>query len=186
MFYLSSLEKQLLKKLQLALVASAIAVMGSSVHAATDGNLDTTSTGTSVVTIIKDNAVQITGVADLNMNTHSTLATDMVMGDDVCVFSSTSGYDVTVTSSTGAFQLNGATAGSIPFSLSWTDTTPAVPAAIALAHGTTTASMSGDNTSLNCGGGTNANFEATVAAADFNAAAPDTYSATIQIVVSPQ
>ncbi|MBX2885300.1 MAG: hypothetical protein KTR32_35425 [Granulosicoccus sp.] len=172
-----------MKKLQLALVASAIAVTGSSVNAATDGTLAGTSTGTSVVTIIKDNAVQITNVADLNMNTHATLAADMTLGDDVCVFSSTTNYDVTVTADTGDFVLAGATAGSLPFSLTWQQgTNPAV----ALGHNVTSPAMVGDNTSLNCGGGTNATFAATVLATDFNAAAPDAYSATISILVSPQ
>lgn len=177
----------MLKKLQLALVASAIAVLGSSVHAASDGLLAGTSTGTSVVTIIKDNSVQISNVDDLNMLAHATLTADESASDEVCVFSSTTGYTVTVTSSTGTFDLLGASPTApetLPFALTWAE---AGQPAVTLGHNATSPAMSGDNSSLTCGTAlTNAAFEATVAATDFNAAAPDTYSATLTILVAPQ
>jgi len=170
-------------KFKLALAASLVAVAGSSMAA--DGTLGATSTGTSTVTIIKDNAVQITSVGDLNMLTHSTLAADMTANDDVCVFSSTGGYNITVTSDTGSFDLSGtgATPASLPFGFTWETVATGVQA---IPYGTPLAGLAGDNTSLNCGGGTNAEFEATIAAVDFNAIVPDTYSATVSIEVAPE
>lgn len=168
-----------MKKITLAVaIASAVVVSGSAV-AATDGTLGLTSTGTSVVTIIKENAVQISNVNDLDMGTHSALAADASANDDVCVFSSTSGYNITVSSANGALELqDAATTTPVPYALTW-DTAP-------VTLGSTITGLTGDNTSLNCGGGTNANFAVTVASADFNAAAPGTYTDTLTLLVQPE
>ncbi|MBX2823288.1 MAG: hypothetical protein KTR33_01075, partial [Gammaproteobacteria bacterium] len=131
-----------MKKLKLALIVSAVAFSGSAMAA--DGLLGGTSTGTSIVTIIKDEAVQITSVADLPMGTHSTLAADLTASDDVCVFSSTGGYNITVTSSTGTFDLSGTgpSAASLPFNFSWNGG--------AVTYGAQLTGYAGDNSSLNC------------------------------------
>lgn len=171
-----------MKKLKIAAIASALVVSGSAM-AASDGTLDTTSTGTSIVTIIKQNAVQITNVNDLNLGTHAVLAADQVAADDVCVFSSTSGYNLTVTSANGAFNLqDSATATPIPYTMSWTT----AAGSSAVGYGSAIAGLTGDNVSLDCSAGTNANFEITVSSADFNSADPGTYSDTLTLLVQPE
>jgi len=55
-----------MKNFKLAVLASAMVASGS-LMAAQDGNLGGTSEGESLVTIIKQNAVQITDVADLDL-----------------------------------------------------------------------------------------------------------------------
>lgn len=176
-----------MKNFKLALVASAIAVSASTVAiAATDGTLDLTSTGTSVVTIIKQNAVQITNVDDLNLGTHYTLTADEVASDDVCVFSSTATYDITMSSGAGAtFALNDGGGNLMPYSVAWTGNGVVGPTPVV--SGTTIgATFAGDAVSPTCAGGTNANFEVTVAQADFNAAANGSYTDTLTLLVSPQ
>jgi len=168
------------KNVKLLFVASAIAVSGSAL-AATDGTLGATSQGSSVVTIIKDNAVQISNVNDLDLGTHATLAADAVASDSVCVFSSTAGYRVTASNVSGTFELVDG-ANTIGYALTWTAGGPAA----AMTNGTAITGLTGDNTSLTCSGGTNATFEATVTSAAFNAAAPGTYTDTITLLVEPE
>lgn len=174
-----------MKKLKLALVASAVALSASGVvTAATDGTLGATSTGESIVTIIKQNAVQITNVGDISLGTHAALAADQSGSDAVCVFSSTGGYSVTATSAngTGAFSLNDGGTNDIAYTVTWQGAGAAVP----LAEGTALIGQTGDSGSVNCSGGTNATFEVTVAAALFNAAAPGSYSDTLTLLVEPE
>lgn len=167
-----------MRKFNISVLASSVLLVAAgSATAATQGTLDVTSTGTSVVTIIKENAVQISNVGDIDLGTQATLAADAVASDDVCVFSSTSAYNLTVTSANGAFELqNGAEA--IPYGLSW-DAAP-------VAQGVAITGLTGDNVSLNCSGGTNATFEVTVASADFNGANPGTYTDTLTLLVQPE
>ena len=170
-----------MKTFKLAVLASALVASGSLMAAPTQGTLGATSSGTSDVTIIKENAVQITGVADLDLGTHATLAADVSVNDDVCVFNSTATYSITVSSANGGFNLSDGT-NNIPYSVDWSSG----GAAVALTDGALLGSLTGDRTSLNCGGSTNANFSATVAAADFNAAGPGTYTDTLTLLVKPE
>jgi len=173
-----------MKTFKIALISAAVAASASTVAvAATDGLLDLTSTGTSIITIIKQNAVQITNVNDIDLGTHFALAADEVASDDVCVFSSTGSYDITLTSGAGpAFEMNDGGGTPLAYAVNWTTggtTTPAVSGAVV---GTFT-STAVDPT---CSGGTNANFEVTVNQADFNAAPNGTYTDTLTLVVTPQ
>jgi len=167
-----------MKYFKIALVTSAIAATGI-VSAATDGNLGVDSTGTSEVTLIKQDAVQITNVGDIDLGTHATLAGNQVVDDDVCVFNSTSSYEITFTSANGAFVLEDG-ANSIPYTVDWSSNGGA---AADVTYNTAIGGNTGDATSLTCGGGTNANFEVTVTAADFNAANPGNYTDTLTIFV---
>lgn len=169
-----------MKLFKYAFVATMVAASGVAVSA-TDGTLGTTSSGTSVVTIIKDNAVQISDVNDLNMGNHSALTADEVMSDGVCVFSSTGGYNVTVSSANGALELVSGT-DTIPYSLDWA--AGGAPAAVTL--GTPIIGLAGDQSATDCGGTPNASFEVTVAQADFNSAPPGTYTDTLTLLINPE
>jgi len=170
-----------MKNFKLAVLASALVASGS-VMAAQDGTLGLSSEGESLVTIIKENAVQITNVADLDLGTHATLAADQSANDDVCVFNSTAAYKITVSSANGAFVLKDG-AEEIPYAVAWAANGGA---AVPLAHGAALGGLAGDQASLDCNAGTNANFSATVASADFNAAAPGTYTDTLTLLVEPE
>lgn len=171
-----------MKNVNKVILVAALCVSASA-QAAQDGTLGATSAGESIVTVIKDNAVMITDVADLDLGTLSSTATDLVAFDDVCVFNSTATYEIAVTSTSAAFELSDGLAGTIPYALTWADDS-AVPSA--LTYGTTSAGLIGDRTSTNCGGGTNATFTVSVLAADFNNAAPGTYTDTLTLTISPE
>ncbi len=165
------------------LVAALTLVASGSVTAASDGTLGDTSTGSSVVTIIKDDAVQLSNVGDLDLGKFSSVAVDLTASDDVCVFNSTANYKVTVSSANSAFELSNGTE-SIPYQLTWQDDVAGT--ASSLSHATAMVGQFGDRSSPNCGGGTNATFEVTVASADFNSAAPGTYVDTLTLMIEPE
>ena len=188
-----------MKHLKIAAVASFAFVAGSA-GAAQDGLLSSdaaangVSAGESIVTIIKDNAVQITKVDDLDFGNVATLtAATASESDDVCVFSSTSLYDVAVTSANGfALADTGAAtnnnADTVSYDVEWngaaivTDGTPAPRI-----------DETGNNVNLDCSddtagafaAGNNASFGVTLDAAEFNAAAPGTYQDTLTLTISP-
>ena len=164
---------------KILLAGSAFAVSGVAL-AATDGALGLDSTGTSVVTVIKQNAVQITDVDDIDLGTQPSLTADAVGSDDVCVFNSTGNYDVTVSSANGFTLASGTDA--MPYGVTWS----ANGGAAADAAAGQLTGLVGDSTSTTCAGGTNATFEVTVAAADFNAADPGTYTDTLTLFVEPE
>ena len=173
-----------MKALNKTLLVAALSVFSTgSVIAASDGTLGSTSTGSADVLIIKDDAVNLTNVGDLDLGQFSSVAADISASDDVCVFNSTASYRVTVTSANSAFELrNGA--DSIPYELTWQDSVAA--AASPLVHAAAFGGQSGDRSSPTCGGSTNATFEVTVASADFNSAAPGTYSDTLTLMIEPE
>ncbi len=170
-----------MKNFNIAVLASALVASGS-LMAADDGDLGTSSTGESIVTIIKENAVQITDVGDLDLGSHPTLTAAESANDDVCIFNSTATYSITVSSSNGGFRLlNGA--AEIPYAVAWSANGGA---AVTLTDGDALGGLAGDRNSLDCNGGTNANFSATVAAADFNAVGPGNYTDTLTLLVRPE
>jgi len=129
-----------MKFFRIALIASVTAMTGS-VFAATDGDLGATSTGTSIINISKDNAVQITNVDDIDLGTQGNLTATATQSDDVCVFSSTGGYAITLTSANGSFDLkSGATTTDIPYSIDWTAGTTTTAS-----YGTTMTGWVGDS-----------------------------------------
>lgn len=172
-----------MKHVNTLLIASALIISGTAT-AASDGTLGSNSIAESDVTVIKDDAVQISDVGDIDLGSHATLTADAVGSDDVCIFSSTTNYNVTVDSANGDFNLVDG-AASIPYSLTWTSNGGS---ATTMSNGATLTGLTGDSTSVICAGtgGHNATFEVTVAAADYNAAIPGTYIDTLTITVAPE
>lgn len=170
-----------MKLFRIAVLASLTAMSGSA-FAATQGQLGATSTGTAIINISKGNAVQITNLDDINLGAQGNLTATATESDDVCVFSSTGGYNITLTSTNGVFELTDAnTTTSIPYSVDWIagTTTTAV-------YDTAITGLTGDSTAVDCNAGTNATFSVSVTAPDFNAADPGNYSDTLTMLVQPE
>ncbi len=167
---------------RLATVLLMFTLFNTSVWSATDGSLGDNSEGTSIITIIKEDAVQISGVDDLEMGIRGSLTESQSVDDDLCVFSSTGTYNLTVTSANFFFALTGAnTSSNIIYTLSWTtDTTRAIT------HGNAITSLIGDDSSLDCNGGTNANLQVTITPQNFNSADPGSYRDTVTLLVQPE
>ncbi len=170
-----------MKLFRIAMIASLTAMAGNAM-AATDGILGSTSEGTAVIQISKLNAVQITDLDDINLGTQGNLTATATGSDAVCVFSSTGGYNITITSANGAFQLEDAnTTTDIPYSLDWT-----AGSTSAVTYNTPITGLVGDSTAVDCNATTNASFEVSVTAADFNAADPGSYTDTLTLLVQPE
>jgi spore coat protein U-like protein len=150
--------------------------------AATDGTLGSTSEGTSIVTIIKEDAVIITDVDDLNLGTSGALFENQVATDGVCVYTSTGSYNLAITTANGLFSLqSGTTTTGIAYSLEWiTDR------ATSVIYNSPIIGLIGDSKSINCKGTTNALFQLTVTPGAFNAADPGNYQDTLTLLVAPE
>jgi len=95
-----------MKLFRIALIASLTAFSGHSM-AAVQGTLSATeSEGQADINISKDNAVMISMIDDINLGNFGNLSETLTGDDDVCVFSSTGGYSITITSGNGSFDLS--------------------------------------------------------------------------------
>ena len=170
-----------MKLFRIAMIASLTALTGTAI-AATDGTLGSTSTGTSIINIAKQNAVQITDVDDIDLGTAGNLTATATESDSVCVFSSTGAYNITLSSTNGSFELSDTnTTTNIPYSVDWT-----VGTATTAVYNTAITGLVGDSTAVDCGATTNATFSVSVTAANFNAADPGNYSDTLTLLVQPE
>lgn len=151
-------------------------------QAAQDGTLGASSTGVTDITLVKDNAVQISAVNDINLGTYSSTATTIEASDDLCVFNSTASYNVTVTTANGSFELSNGTQ-TIPYSLSWSDLNNTD---LAVFYSIPLTGRTGDRTSPTCDGGTNTTVAVRVDAAAFNNAVPGTYTDTVTMMIQPE
>jgi len=150
--------------------------------AATDGEIGATSEGTTIISIIKEEAVMITKIDDLNMGTRGILLENQVNADAVCVFSSTGSYNLVVTTANGDFRLSSPdTTTDIAYSLDWITTysTPVV-------YNNPISGLIGDGRSIDCNGTTNAIFQVTVTPAAFNPAQSGNYRDTLTLLVQPE
>lgn len=152
-------------------------------QAALQGTLGGSSSGESDISVTKGSLVMISGIADLNLGTMTTAGSDLSAYDDICVFSSTSSYSVTVTSANASFELSDGATGSIPYALTWTDDT-GTPTTIS--YGDTLDSQTGDQANNNCDSGTNASFSISVTSIDFNSATPGTYTDKLTLFIAPE
>ena len=185
------------------------ATLAGAAHAAEDGVFNdsdagtTGSTGQSDITLIKNNAVQITNVDDLDLGTATSLAAGetLTQSDDVCVHSTTGGYTVTLDSvdNPGTFVLTNddvAVANTIAYTVVWTEELATgggllgldpqsnpFPAQPGVEIGSAGAALAADDTDPACGGATNATFSVTVDDTAFNGAPSGTYTDTLSMVV---
>lgn len=155
---------------------------------AAEGTLGTTSTGQSALTLTVSEMVKITSVGDLGFGTYSGALADLDQNDNVCIYRNNSAgtYYVTATASEGDFELVDGVKAPIPYTVYFNDV-EGTTGEIELEYNTKSAQQSGANvTSLNCGGGTNANFHVNIAQADITVADAGSYTGTLILLVEPQ
>ena len=166
----------------LGIASITLTALSGPLMAATDGTIGSTSSGTSVLTMTKQDAVQISDVDDISLGIKGNLVASETGSDDLCIFTSTGAYTVTVTSNNDAFQLEDAnTTTVIPYSVNCI-----VASSRAVTYGIPVNGLIGNSTAVDCEAGTNATFQVTVAAVDFNAATPGDYRDTLTLLVSPE
>lgn len=159
-----------------ALVLAAATISHNTFAATADGTLGDPSDGTVDVTITKQSAAQISGLTAVAFPAASFFSADQSLTDDVCVFSSSGTYGVTVTADSGAFNLVDG-AESLAFSMSWDGN--------ALTYNTALSAQTADSSSdPSCGSTTPTQYEVTIASTDFNNAAVGNYAAELTISIA--
>lgn len=169
------------------LAATALLLSGGIAHAASDGTLGGTSTGTADVTLDIGTQVQVTDFADLALGTYSGTG-NLTGNDDLCVYTNdgTAQYDVTVDDNvaTGGFQV--ADGGNeITMTASWNDASGTAGAASLTAGTVLDAQTNANTTATNCGGVLNSNISVTLLATALQAAPAGNYSTTLTVLVEP-
>ncbi len=158
--------------------------------AAADGDVGTTSTGTTDVQLVIPDLVRIYALSDIDLGTYSGMGTE-AGNTEACIFRNGAGtYSVTATTNKGDFRLSSGSGGTasedIDFTAYWNDVTGTTGRA-ALTYNTALTTQSGTNTaSITCAGGTNANFSVEIADTDMQTKVPNTYTATVTIVIAPE
>ena len=110
---------------------------------------------------------------------------DLSTNSDICVFSETTRYRVTITGEYSDFSLRSG-ANTIPFELKWNDS--------ATTQGNTTVNYNipllnqhnADSNYENCNGGVNANLEVNFSASDLEKANAGDYSGYLTIIIEPE
>ena len=151
------------------------------------GTVVSTADFTATITIA--NAVQVSGLSNINIGTWAGGA-DKIAEGSFCVYSNTAGatYSISISSpnqdaSSNFFLVNPGATASIPYGLQFTDN---VSASTGTTVGATPISGAGNNSVPGCGGIANAKLIVSILATDMQTAPTDSYSDTITLVVVPQ
>ena len=171
-------------------LALALAFTGVNAHAATQGTLGTTSTGSIEISASVANRARITGLSDVAF-VNQDPATAAASAQNVCVWSntSTSAYTITASGSGAgsAFTLaNGAS--TVPYSVEW-NAASGQTSGTALAAGTASGSLLSTATHQTCTSGpsSSASLIVRIAAADLaTMPAATSYTGTLTLLVTPQ
>ncbi len=176
--------------IKVLLLAATGSLFSTGALAASDGTLGTTSTGTTDISLIVPALVSITNLVDINLGTYAGTGTE-TGNTDACIFRNGAGnYTVTATTNKGDFRISSGSGGTasedIDFDAYWNDVSGTTGRA-ALTYNTALTTQTGANTAaLNCGGSDNANFSVEIAEADMQTKVPNTYTATVTIVIAPE
>ncbi len=179
-----------MKLFRIALIATLTTTSGF-VFAAVDGTLGTTSTGTSDISVTKENTALISGIDDIAFGTLGLLPTPAVETSAMCVYSANAGaYGITISSGNGAFTMNEPNGGTLAYSVRWADSSGILAA---VTDSTPTTTLLGSSTELDCasdtaGGVANSNaiLEVTIVDTDYNAAPSGDYTDTLTLLITPE
>lgn len=183
--------KSTMKKLLAAGVMSSAVLLASYAHAATDGTLGATSTGTADVTLTIASQFRISDMDDFALGTYGGTG-NLTANDDVCVYTNlaSGAYNVTATDNSGmsaadfSVQNGGATAD-IPFEVRWNDVTGTVGNAV-MTYNTQMAGTGANIQTDDCSvGGLSGNIQVTLLQAALQAAPADSYTSTVSFLIEP-
>ena len=168
-------------------VAAAVSLLASAgaMAATNPSTAGLSSTGDLNISVTKGELVRVSQLADMVFPPMPTMAADTTLTDDICVFSTTGGYNLTATSpNASATQLRMAAGGNfLNYSLALNDLTVTQ----GLPHGTPVTGFTGANTTDDlCSGGTTATLEATILSTDFNAVPQGAYTDTVTLTFNPE
>lgn len=170
------------------LPVAALAAASAPAHAATQGSIGATSTGSVVITATVPNRALITSLSDVNFtNADPSVAATSSQGP--CVWSNTSTRNYTITASgsgsAGAFTIASGTSV-IPYSVGWANSANAT-SLTSLTAGSASSALASNATNISCGGTGNSTLKVTIGASDLqNMVATNSYTGTLTLVVTPQ
>lgn len=179
----------------LAIVCTFAGLGSESVHAATQGTLGVTSTGSSSISVTKSVQAQITDISDMTLSNWSIGDGAVTLNSNVCVYSSTGSYKVTASGS-GIANLFTLASGSnlLAYTVTWNagGAGNLANTGTALLTGIQSTSFNNADTgSATCGGGGASNDTARVIVGITNVAmlaAPSSataYTGTLTLLVTP-
>ncbi len=169
-------------KIVVVLAVVALTGMNLSAYAAGDGTLGSTSTGTTDITLIIPNLIQVSDLNDMDLGTWdgSSVAGD---SDTVCVYSNTGGNYTATFSGSGAgaaFTINNGLA-TILYAVTYDDGAGADP----ITSGTGLTCANANQASYTCGGTNNGTIAVSILATNMALMAANTYSGTLTMLVAP-
>lgn len=176
---------------RLSVLLLAGAALSGTAHAATQGNLGATSTGSVVINATVAPQVRISGLEDVSFNNPNP-ANNAFRAQNVCVWSNTATRNYKIeavgnggTSTTDLSISDGTTA--IPYSVEWDDVSGATSGA-ALASGVQVGGQNSTATKSDCsGGGETASLIVRIAATDLqDMQAAASYTGTLTLTVTPE
>jgi hypothetical protein len=160
-------------------------------HAATQGTIGATSTGSVNINATISGLVQISDLNDLTF-TGLNAGSSAQVTDNVCVWSNTASRSYTVRATgngaTSAFTLASGTNAPIPYSVAWANT-PNATSGTALTTNVTSAAFTSTAVLPSCAAGANptATLFVSIAAADqANMVADAAYAGALTLLVTPQ
>lgn len=160
----------------------------STVHAAVQGTLGTSSTGSAEITISKGDVVLITNITDVNFGVWKPGDGDQSQNGQACVYSSTGNYSIQATSTNGTntFQLDDGASNQLEYTIAWIDD-QAGAAAVPLASGQVNATTMAGSNSQSCNdlGGSNVRFLVEIDKNDLAPTPPGTYADILVLTVAP-
>lgn len=172
----------------LAAMVVTIGSVTSAAHAATDGSLGATSTGSVAINASVPSRARISGLSDIDF-TNSDPTSAPSDAQDVCVWSNTSGGSYTITASgdpADGFVLKSGIE-SVAYSVEWADVSGQT-SGTALSSGTQSATFASTATHHSCttGPAASASLIVSMTSADLQTmAAGSTYTGTLTLLVSP-
>jgi hypothetical protein len=159
----------------------------SGVALAVDGSVNTTSTGTSGLSVTINEMVQVTDIQDPLLSTTYGTSGDLDANDDVCVWTNDTGdeYKVTATGSgtASAFTITDGTE-TIAYSVYWNDETGITGRTTLTTNVQTTAAQTGATNTYPCTVN-NANLSVNIAQNAILSAQAGTYTGTLTVVLAP-
>ncbi len=170
-------------------------VFSTTLFAATQGTLGTTSTGSALISITKSKQAQISDISDMTLSNWSVGSGAVSLHSDICVYSSTGSYTVTA-SGTGLANIFTINSGSnvLPYTVTWNAGGAGAignTGALLVPTITSTSFSNASTTSATCGGGGAANDTARVIVGitqvnmDAAASSNTPYTGTLTLVVTP-
>lgn len=158
-----------------------LGVMGlwcGSLWAASDGSVGATSSGTLGVQVMIPALVRITDLSDIDLGTYSGDQGNLSGSSDACVRSNSPGnYQLTVTSSNGAFNLQDGSE-SLAYSVTW--------GGAAVSYNTPLSGLTPDSDSLSSCTPTVDQLTVEVLGSALHQARPGSYSDTLTLMVAPE